>query len=236
MKKTFTINPFDHHILIEDENRTLLIDTGSPVTLFHGEEFEFLGTRVSKGLLPVSPDAIGELLGMHIDALVGCDLLKHFAVLFDCHQGTITFSDEELSLPDSECIPLSSTLGLPKVSLQMMGHDGRFFLDTGAKISYVKENVLNGLTPDGQDTDFYPGFGQFETPVYSVLTSIGHQEFTANYGVLPSLLETSLLSLTGTSGIIGYDFFSHFTVLLDLKNKTLLLKECANMSQNDILA
>ena len=230
MKKAFTINPFDHHILIEEENRTLLIDTGSPFTLFHGEEFEFLGTRVSKGLLPVSPDAISELLGMHIDALVGCDILKHFAVLFDCHQGSITFSDEELSLPESECIPLSSTLGLPTVSLQIIGHDGHFFLDTGAKISYVKENTLSGLAPDGQDTDFYPGFGQFETPVYRIPTIIGHQEFTVNYGVLPSLLETSLLTLTGTSGIIGYDFFNQFTVLLDLKRKTLQLRNHAKMS------
>ena len=230
MKRTFTINPFDHHILIENENRTLLIDTGSPVTLFNGEEFEFLGTSIPRGILSISPDAICESLGTHIDALVGCDVLKHFAVLFDCHRGTITFSDEELLLPDSECIPLSSTLGLPKVSLQLMGHDGRFFLDTGAKISYVRENVLEGVASEGQATDFYPGFGQFETPIYHITTSVGAQKFPVHYGVLPGFLETSLLGLTGTSGIIGYDLFEHFTVLLDFRNNTLRLAENAKMS------
>ena len=50
MIKTFETKDFDHHITINDNGRTLLIDTGSPSTLFDGDAFEFLGKRVSKGI------------------------------------------------------------------------------------------------------------------------------------------------------------------------------------------
>jgi len=248
MIKTFEIRAFDHHIIINDNGRTLLIDTGSQSTLFDGEEFEFLGKHVSKGILNLSPDIIGELLGTHIDALVGCDILKHFSLLIDSSQSSITFSDEELSLPDGESFPLSSKLGLPCMSLRLKGLDGNYFLDSGAKISYVKRNFVDGLTPEGQEDDFYTGFGHFETPVYRIPTNVGGHEFPVSYGTLPQILELSLLNLTGATGIIGHDLFQHFAVLLDLKNKTVQLRvlpicqnmlECQNyakMSESDILA
>ena len=225
MNKSFEIIALDHHVVIKDNNRTLLIDTGSPSTLFDGEEFEFLGKRISKGLLNFTPDIVNELLDTHIDALVGCDILQHFAVLIDCSHASITFSDEDLSLPDGESFPLSSKIGLPCVSLNLNGLDGVFFLDTGAKISYVKGKVLQGLTPEGQESDFYPGFGRFETPVYRIPTSIGIHEFPVNYGKLPQKLEQLFLNkLTGAAGIIGHDLFQNFTVLIDLRNKTVKLK------------
>ena len=112
MKQTFTINGFDHHLLINDNERTLLIDTGSPFSIFNGSDFEFLGAHVSKGLLPVSPDTISDLLGTHVDALVGNDMLQQFSVLVDYSQGTITFSDEDLSLPGSQAITMGKSFGI----------------------------------------------------------------------------------------------------------------------------
>lgn len=234
MIKTFEIRAFDHHIIINDNGRTLLIDTGSPSTLFDGDEFEFLGKCAHKGILSFPPDIISEMLGTHIDALVGCDILKHFSVLIDCGESSITFSDEELSMTDGESFPLSSKLGLPCVSLNLNGLDGNYFLDSGAKISYVKRNFVDGLTPEGQEGDFYPGYGHFETPVYRIPTSIEGHEFPVSYGTLPQILELSLLNLTGATGIIGHDLFQHFAVLLDLRNKTVQLRvlpKCQNTSE-----
>lgn len=224
MIKTFETKAFDHHFIINDNGRTLLIDTGSPSTLFDGDAFEFLGKRVSKGILSFPPDIISEMLGTHIDALVGCDILKHFSVLIDSSQSSITFSDEELSMTDGESIPLSSKWGLPCVSLRLNGRDGNYFLDSGAKISYVKRNFVDGLTPEGQEGDFYPGFGHFETPVYRIPTSVGGHEFPVSFGTLPHKLELPLLNLTGATGIIGHDLFQHFAILLDLRNKTCQLR------------
>lgn len=232
MKQTFTINGFDHHLLINDNERTLLIDTGSPFSIFNGSDFEFLGAHVSKGLLPVSPDTISDLLGTHVDALVGNDMLQQFSVLVDYSQGTITFSDEDLSLPGSQAITMGKSFGIPKVTMQLRGQEGNFFLDTGAKISYVKSSTLDGLTPDSQATDFYVGYGDFETPIYHVPTGIGGYNFNVQYGTLPGILELSLIGLSGTTGVVGYDFFNSFTVLLDYKNGILWLRPVDDHSAN----
>ena len=41
MKKTYTINKFDNHLIIEDNGQTLLIDTGSPFSIFDGDSLNF---------------------------------------------------------------------------------------------------------------------------------------------------------------------------------------------------
>ena len=107
--------------------------------------------------------------------------------------------------------------------MSLLGHEGLFFLDTGAKISYVASETTNGLTPDETDTDFYVGFGDFETPVFNLETTIADKPFRVRYGNLPSLLESTLMGLSGTKGVIGYDFFNSFKVLIDYRTNTLYL-------------
>lgn len=69
----------------------------------------------------------------------------------------------------------------------------------------------------GTDEDFYPGVGKFETECFEVLTSFGDKTFIVKYGNLHEVLQMTLM-LAGKDGIIGYDFFNNFKVVLDLKN------------------
>ena len=218
MKKTFIINNFDKHLIIEDNGKTYLIDTGSPCSIFDGDVLEFLGQTCHKNNMmalaaKVMPTDISSLLGMHVDALIGNDILKHFAICFNYGQGEITFSDEGLTLPDAIAIPIDTSFGVPKAKMSLLGNEGLFFLDTGAKISYVNSATTSGLTPDETDTDFYPGVGDFETS----------KTFRVRYGNLPKLLEFSLIGLSGTKGVIGYDFFNNFKVLIDYRANQLYL-------------
>ena len=223
MKKTFTINSFDKHLIIEDNGNTYLIDTGSPFSVHDGDTLEFCGHQFPRSMAPCSPNDISSLLGMHVDALVGYNVLKHFAVLFDYGKSEITFSDEGLSLPDAEAIPVDTSFGVPKVKMSLLGHEGLFFLDTGAKISYVASATTHGLTPDETDTDFYVGYGDFETPIFHLETTITGKPFLVRYGNLPKLLECTLMGLSGTKGVIGYDFFNTFKVLLDYRTNQMYL-------------
>ena len=228
MKKTFTINNFDKHLIIEDNGKTYLIDTGSPSSIFDGESLEFLGQTCHKNNLMslaarVMPLDISNLLGMHVDALIGNDILKHFAICFDYGNSEITFSDEGLTLPDAVAVPINTSFGVPKAKMSLQGHEGLFFLDTGAKISYVSSATTNGLTPGETDTDFYPGVGDFETPIFNLDTTIADKTFKARYGNLPKVLEFSLMGLSGTKGVIGYDFFNNFKVLIDYRANQLFL-------------
>ena len=223
MKKTFTINNFDKHLIIEDNGKTYLIDTGSPFSVHDGDSLEFCGQQFLGHLAPCSPENISSLLGMHIDALVGYNVLKYFAILFDYGQSEITFSDEELSLPEAISVPIDTSSGVPKVKMNLLGNEDDFFLDTGAKISYVASKTTEGLTPDETDTDFYLGYGDFETPIFDLETTIACKPFSVRYGNLPFLLERTLIGLCNTKGVIGYDFFNSFKVLIDYRTDMLYL-------------
>lgn len=223
MKKTYTINKFDNHLIIEDNGNTCLIDTGSPFSIFDGTSLDFCGRQFPKGLSMCSADAISNLLGMHVDALVGNDILKHFNVLIDYAEGTISFSDESLNLSSAIELPFDMSFGVPKVNMTLQGEERRFFLDTGAKISYVSSQMTQGLESVETASDFYMGFGNFDTPIYNMEASVAGQSFNVRVGNLPPMLEGTLIGLSGTAGVIGYDFFNRFKVQLDYANHMLHL-------------
>ena len=47
MEKTYTINNYDNHLIIEDNGKTLLVDTGSPFSIFDGAALDFCGSILS---------------------------------------------------------------------------------------------------------------------------------------------------------------------------------------------
>ncbi len=96
----------------------------------------------------------------------------------------------------------------------------KFFLDTGAKLSYLSDSLTSNYESVGTDEDFYPGVGKFQTECFEIPTVFGDNEFVVKYGNLPPLLQMTLM-IGGTDGIIGFDFFNNFKVVLDLKNNRL---------------
>ena len=113
-------------------------------------------------------------------------------------------------------------MGVPFVNCQIHGSDQQAFIDTGAKLSYIKEELSNGLLPIGNETDFYPGLGEFETQVYEVPFRLGVVEIQMRCGILPKLLETTLL-VTGKSAIIGSELYQKQIVCLAFPEKSLLI-------------
>jgi len=93
-------------------------------------------------------------------------------------------------------------------------------IDTGAQNSYLSDNLTRNYESIGNEEDFYPEVGKFETKCFEIATSLGDCDFIAKYGNLPSALQNALMSY-GSDGIIGFDFFNNFKVLLDLKNNKL---------------
>ena len=63
----------------------------------------------------------------------------------------------------------------------------------------------------------------FDTPIYNMEASVAGQSFNVRVGNLPSMLECTLIGLSGTVGVIGYDFFNRFKVQLDYANHMLSL-------------
>ena len=79
-----------------------------------------------------------------------------------------------------------------------------------------RENILNSkyvkdLTPIDQKKDFFPSFGEFDVPIYSLPITFNGIEVPFNFGVLPDQLEAAMLS-ANTKAIVGADIFQYFTL------------------------
>jgi len=79
--------------------------------------------------------------------------------------------------------------------------------DTRHELSYFQDDSLSGFPEAGIVTDFYPGFGQFETQTYRLPVTIGETRLTLRCGSLPTLLGLTL-SMAGTQGIVGNEILA----------------------------
>ncbi len=219
--KTFNLTSFDGHPIIHNNNNVILIDTGAPSTIHITDSLTFLANTYSTttDYMGMSIAAISEQLGMNITSLMGIDILSEYQLLIDYQNNNIGFSKNKIDLHGKE-ISITSIIGVPIIELVIDGKKLKFFLDTGAKLSYLSNTITNNYKSTGTEKDFYPGVGEFETNCYKITTTIGENSFKVKYGNLPQLLQMTLM-LGGTDGIMGYDFFNNFKVMLDLNNNLL---------------
>lgn len=215
---TFQINLFKGHPIIKDAENIMFIDTGAPSTIHVANSLFFCSDNFNclTNYMGLTVQKISEMLGTEITTLIGADILSNFKVLFDYKNEVVAFSKDETNSLRNET-PISSFMGIPIIELTVDNQKLKFFLDTGAKLSYLDSELTSQQTSIGREEDFYPGVGKFETECYEILTNLGDKEFNVKYGNLPSLLQLTLM-LSGTNGIIGFDFFNNFKVCLDIKN------------------
>lgn len=218
---SFPIEIFDNHALIRDGENLFLIDTGSPTTfhrsgnlLFCSEEHSC--STVQQGL---TVSQIAEFVGAPITTLLGADILSKYNVLFDYPNRTVQFSREKIPFEGVE-FPTTAYMGVPIVELTVNQQPLKFFLDTGAKLSYLNQQHISGYKSVGVEDDFYPGLGKFQTECFEIPSTLNGKTFTVKYGLLPNILQMSLI-VGGVDGIIGFDFFNNFKILLDIKNRSI---------------
>ena len=226
MKKAFSINLFDGHLIVNENGKEILVDTGSPFSLSREKEFLFMENQrhVATNVGGQSVEEIGQLLGYPIDVLLGMDIISKLYAFVDYKQKQVVFSDEEFLLDGfSELIMEKSVLGAMCVPLIVDGQIMTFALDTGAKISYVDEFCTSSETPVEECDDFNPLVGHFNTPIYNMQAMIGDTSFPVRFGTLPQSLSIPL-KMMGLDGVIGYDLFVAFTVVMDFKRNALFYK------------
>lgn len=219
--KQFQITLFKGHPIINDGENIILIDTGAPSTIHASNVLTFCSENYncSTNYMGLTVSKISEMLGTEITTLLGADILSDYKILFDYKNEIIEFNKEEIALDGNE-IGISNFMGIPIIELSIDNQKLKFFLDTGAKLSYLSDSITSHYVSVGTDEDFYPGVGKFETECFDITTSFGDNNFIVKYGNLPALLQMTLM-LGGTDGIIGFDFFNNFKVVLDLKNNRL---------------
>ena len=217
----FQITLFKGHPIIKDGDNIILIDTGAPSTIHASDNLTFCSTNYScsTDYMGLTVSKISEMLETEISTLLGTDILSDYKILFDYRNELIVFDKQEIVFDGME-ITISDFMGIPIIEMSIEGRELKFFLDTGAKLSYLPDSITSNYESIDTDEDFYPGVGKFETDCYEILTSFGDKNFMVKYGNLPTLLQTTLM-IGGVDGIIGYDFFNNFKIVLDLKNNKL---------------
>ncbi len=219
--KQFEIQLFDGHPIIKDGENIILIDTGSPVSIHSEESLYFCSKNYScnKIYMGLTVTKISDLLGTKITTLLGADILSDYKILFDYRNCIVGFSKEEIII-DGVLMNISNFMRIPIIHLSIGNQIHKLFLDTGAKLSYLSDNLTCQYKSIGIEEDFYPGIGKFTTDCFEIPTNLGEHSFIVKYGKLPLVLQ-STLSIAGTVGIVGLDFFNNFRVVLNLEKNQL---------------
>ena len=203
MQQKFPLEFLEGHLFVTIDGASFLIDTGAPTSFgstrkitIGGETFDLPSSYIG-----LNAEELSDLTGVPTAGLLGADILNSFDVLIDVPGATITFSQEELSA-GGDCLALESFMGIPIIEAKIAGETCRMFFDTGAKLSYFQGDSLASFPDAGNVTDFYPGFGRFETATHMVEMKMGLKTFTVRCGTLPGLLGMTLM-MAGVNGIMG---------------------------------
>lgn len=224
-KMKFPITLFDKHILLHSNENIILVDTGSPVTIHSENQITFCNQTFdcSKEYFGVTVEHLSDMLGSPITTLMGTDILSEFIVVYDYENQMIEFKSHENQL-EGNIVEITQNMGLPMIDLILQGEQVKVFIDTGAKISYIDKKFTQDFESQGTLEDFNPMIGEFSTESYTLDADFEGNTFSVLFGNLPEMFQ-AILSLSGVAGVIGYDFFNHFNVSMDLKNNLLSYKK-----------
>jgi len=202
----------DGHMFLEVAGAMWLVDTGAPTSFSSLPALEIVGELFPLGsnYLGLTPARLSRFVAVECVGLLGNDVLGRFDFVLDVPNGRATISTGELE-HGGLTVELSEYMGIPIVAARIRGIEYRMFLDTGAQISYFQHESLASFPTAGSVTDFYPGFGQFQTETHEVDLALGGAEFTLRCGVLPGLLGAGLM-MAKTEGIIGNQVFRNRSV------------------------
>ena len=195
-------------MFLELKNGSWLIDTGAPSSFgselsatIEGIDFE-IQTSDYMGL---TVEQLQESTEVELVGLLGGDILNQFDFILDLPSEIVAISRDAL-----ECVGTSLTLDefmeIPVITAIVSGREFKMFLDTGAQISYLQDEIIESFPKSGSMTDFFPGFGTFDTETYLVDMGLGCLQFSLRCGTLPLMLGMTLM-MGGTEGILGNDIF-----------------------------
>lgn len=165
---------------------------------------------------------LSSLAGIPFTTLLGMDILSQYRVVFDYKNQQITFLTEEEPGLEGTSYPLIDVMGSKAVRMNINGQPLTMVIDTGAPLSYVDTAVTENLESVGEKEDFHPIAGRYTTRIYKLEAEIDDKKFTGMYGNLPTMMGMSL-RLGGLDGVVGYDFFQSFRVMLDFKNDSAVI-------------
>ncbi len=227
--KSYKIDTYNGHILLNLNGIYAIIDTGSPISISN-QTLEFLNKRykLPDSFMGIKVNQISELAGFRIDAIIGNDILSKYKFKIRFKDRFIDFGDEiEHGNIKHNIIGITSII----FNVTIDNRNTYAILDTGAFISYACKELVANKTNIGKKEDFYPIIGKFKTPLFELPTSIDNRSvINLHYGILPKNLEylyDSFKSMTCTEAIIGTQIFEKYNCIISWKDNLISWEELA---------
>ena len=219
---TYPFEFVEKHIIFDADGQRVLLDTGAPSSIGSAGEFHFLGSEhhLADNFLGLTVDELSELIGARVDVLLGMDVIGSQPLTIDAAAGTLGFGDGAPA--GGTVLPLESVMGVPSLAANIAGRDLRAFFDTGAVISFVPPDMIDGRPVERRVEDFYPGIGKFETDLCRLPCRLGNESIDLDSGVLPDELQMAL-GMTGVTAIVGLEVCGRWTVVVDMEKAELRL-------------
>ena len=212
----YLLKASDGHRIVSIGENDFLVDTGSPTSFARAGTLRFGGrvANVPQSAMGMMDSAqLSAFVGATVDGLIGMDVLSRHLIVFN---GGELFVDE-CPIPESEFTRLEREdfMGIPVVALRVAGRIVNVFVDTGAKISYLSNEMLKTFPIEETLQDFYPGLGRFRVEISTLPVELADFSFTVRFGRLPAILQRTLVT-GGVHGILGQDLWAEFLVRLDV--------------------
>ncbi len=220
----YSIEIVDNHIIVVINGIRVLIDTGSPSSLSDGSVLTLLGNNYNNftdNLQGFTIDDLNNFINARVNILLGEDVLRNINFFVDWDNRRILFSIEPFQ-QQGTFIPLNFFMGIPIVELEINNERFNVFLDSGAKVSYLNQELTDNYEQIGEAEDFYPGFGNFTTNIYKVPVRLGNTEIIIRAGNLPNILQYTL-HMANCRGILGNEINNYFNVYFNLSIDQLIL-------------
>lgn len=203
------------HVLCEMDGKRILVDTGSPFTIGRERTMRFLGALTDltvPGPMPTVEAIAAEIRSLpgvsadfDFDVLLGCDVLAGCAMAIDWDRSVLSLNASPAGtlLPPPE----DALRRLPRIWVEVNGHGFRAFADTGARVSYVVPEHVEGATAARSARDFVMGLGTFDTLLATARVRLCGREVEASVGIAGAEV-LPLLRAPNVDGIVGTDLMA----------------------------
>jgi hypothetical protein len=194
-------------IITDKLGNKLLLDTGSPSSFCATRQIDLFGNiiKTPKNIMQVNAEYLISNLKIHLDGLLGLDLLKMKSFSINYKELSFTILDDMPVRNDLQRFPDASFFKIPA---QISGNNINLILDTGAHISYLNPEFIKVDTLNlRQTTDFNPILGNFEVRLVDHFSySISEIQLDHEIGLSPNNL-ASMLRQMAVDGVFGYELF-----------------------------
>ena len=181
-----------------------------PIVELNGKCFIDTGYPYAVGALDSRVQQFFGIPGLHV---AGVQSLKRYTK-FDYPNCEITTSDEPIPLEGGETVPLEVRPTGWLVKMSVGGVEGMRYIDTGAAFSYVHNLSTQFPIVEVADECGFSGV-PFKAPMRRIPCEFAGHPFEILCGDARDNKASPNGCAVPPEGVIGYDFFNNFTVVVD---------------------